>query len=345
MTDPTPDAPDHDQSLEQAAAWLDQGKGAAVARVVKTWGSAPRQAGAKLAISSEAELHGSVSGGCVEAAVAAEAMEAMTDGKPRLLEYGVSDEDAFAVGLACGGRIQVLVEPIGESEPAMSRALLDALIAARKAREAIGYEISLSDWSRRLTRPTEDREAFARDRSGYQDEAETRFLAVENPPLRLVIVGAAHIAQALQPMAASAGYDVTVIDPRAAFATEARFPGLTLGASLSQDWPDEALAEHGLDARTALVCLTHDPKIDDPALAAGLRSEAFYIGALGSKKNHERRCGRLREHGFSEAEIARINAPIGLDIGARTPAEIAVAILGAMTLALRRGAAAEAYAA
>ena len=337
------DALDHDQSLEQAAAWLREGKGVAVATVLKTWGSAPRQAGARLAISSEAELHGSVSGGCVEAAVASEAMEAMEDGKPRLLEYGVSDEDAFAVGLACGGRIQVLVDPVDRGA-GMPRADLDRLLAARAGRQALGYEIALSDWSRRFLAPLDAPEAFARDRSGFQDEDESRFLAVENPPLRLAIIGAAHIAQALHPMAQTAGYDVTVIDPRGAFASEARFAGLTLGRDLSQDWPDAALSAEGvfgpLDARCAVVCLTHDPKIDDPALIAALRSDVFYVGALGSTRTHAKRVERLRAAGFDDAAIGRINAPIGLDIGAKTPAEIALATLGSMTLALRRGGAA-----
>ena len=328
--------PEHDQSLEQAARWLEQGKGAAIATVLRTWGSAPRQAGARLAVSSEAELHGSVSGGCVEAAVAAEALEAMQDGAPRRLAYGVSDDDAFAVGLACGGRIEILVDPIGVGN-GMSREDLSRLTAARAARDAIGYAIDLESHARRFVAPDAAPEAFARDRSGYLDAEEREFLAVENPPLRLAIIGAAHIAQALHPMAVAAGYDVTVIDPRAAFASEDRFPGLTLGRTLSQDWPDEALDRHGLDARTAIACFTHDPKIDDPALIAALRSDAFYIGALGSTRTHAKRVERLAAAGFSEAEIGRIDAPIGLDIGARTPAEIALSALAAITLALRKG--------
>ncbi|MEL6980419.1 MAG: XdhC family protein, partial [Pseudomonadota bacterium] len=143
--------------------------------------------------------------------------------------------------------------------------------------------------------------------------------------------------KALQPMAAAAGYDVCVIDPRAAFATEARFPGLRLGATLSHDWPDQALATLGLDARTAVACFSHDPKIDDPALIAALGSEAFYIGALGSTRSHAKRAERLRAAGLGDAAIARIDAPIGLDIGARTPAEIALSTLAAITVALRRG--------
>lgn len=327
---------DHDAVLEQAAAWRAAGQGAALATVLKTWGSAPRPAGARLAVSSEAALSGSVSGGCVESAVAAEALEAIQDGRPRKLAFGVSDEDAFAVGLACGGRIEVLVDPIGVGD-GMPEADLARLIEARRGRAAIGYEIDLESRQRRFVAPAEAAEAFARDRSGYLDAAETRFLTVLNPSLRLAVVGAAHVAQALVPIAQTTGYRVAVIDPRAAFSTEARFPELRLGETLSQDWPDAALAAHGLDARTALACFSHDPKIDDPALVAALRSEAFYIGALGSPRTHAKRVERLQAAGFSEAEIARIDSPIGLDIGARSPGEIAVATMASITLALRRG--------
>lgn len=322
--------------LEQARDWLATGKGAAVATVVETWGSAPRQAGARLVVSSDAELEGSVSGGCVEAAVVAEALEAMEDGTPRLLTYGVSDNDAFAVGLACGGTIRVLVDPvIAGAGLGMPRADLERLIAAQAQREAIGYEIALKNWVRTFKTPADAPDRFAADRSGVSEDG-ARFLAVDNPPLRLAIIGAAHIAQALAPMAALAGYDVTVIDPRGAFATEARFPGLKERETLLGDWPDAALARHGLDARTAVVCLTHDPKIDDPALLAALGSDAFYVGALGSTRTHAKRVDRLAEGGLTETQISRLDAPIGLDIGARTPAEIAIATLGAMTLALRR---------
>jgi len=151
--------------------------------------------------------------------------------------------------------------------------------------------------------------------------------------LRLAVVGAVHIAQPLVAMAHLAGYDVTVIDPRDAFASEARFPGRTL----VHDWPDEALAALGVDARTAVVTLTHDPKLDDPALVAALRSEAFYVGALGSTRTHAKRVERLGAAGLGEAEVSRLHAPVGLDIGAKSPAEIAVSILAEITLRLRRG--------
>jgi xanthine dehydrogenase accessory factor len=177
-------------------------------------------------------------------------------------------------------------------------------------------------------------ELVREDRSATIDTPDGKvFVEIHNPPLRCFIVGAVHIAQPLSRMAALAGYAVTIVDPRSAFATDARFPGL----ELSTEWPDEAFERLKPDRRSAIVTLTHDPKIDDPALIAALRSPAFYIGALGSKRTHAARCGRLVEAGFGEAEIARIHGPVGLDIDAVSPAEIAVSILAQITAVLRRG--------
>ncbi|WP_411351064.1 XdhC family protein [Leisingera aquaemixtae] len=311
---------------ETALEWHRSGAGAALATVVQTWGSAPRRTGAQLAVSGDGRIEGSVSGGCVEGAVVVEAQEALADGKHRLLEFGVSDADAFAVGLACGGTIKVLVEPIGTALPAD---LLAELVEARASRAPVAYEVNLTTGARRLARGAYP-DRMRMDRSGLEDDGET-FVAVHNPPLRLVVVGAVHIAQALVPMARIAGYDPVIIDPRAAFASAERFPG----EALMDDWPDEAVQKLGLDSRTALVLLTHDPKLDDPALQAALAADVFYIGALGSKKTHAARIARLQEAGFTEAQIARIHGPIGLDIGAAGPAEIAVSILAEMTAVLR----------
>jgi xanthine dehydrogenase accessory factor len=176
------------------------------------------------------------------------------------------------------------------------------------------------------------REALQADESGTIEHGGRRlFLHVQNPPLRLIIVGAVHIAQTLAPMAALAGYTVAIIDPRRAFATDARFPDVTLIG----EWPDEVMATMTLDRRTAVVTLTHDPKLDDPALQTALKSDAFYIGALGSKRTHAARLGRLRSAGFGDADCARIHGPVGLDIGALSPAEIAVSILAQITQVLR----------
>ncbi len=316
-----------DNIPETALRWHQEGRGAALATVVETWGSAPRRAGSQLAISGAGEIAGSVSGGCVEGAVVAEALDAMQSGTSVMLEYGVSDGDAFAVGLACGGTIRVLVEPVGTVMPVV---LLKDLVAARKARTPVAY-ITGEGVEKRLA--YEGFEArFRRDSSGFEDDGQT-FIAIHNPPLRLCIVGAVHIAQALVPMARIAGYDLRVIDPRESFATGARFPD----AEILHDWPDEALRATGLDARTALVLLTHDPKLDDPALEQALGSDVFYIGALGSKRTHAARVERLQAKGFSEDQIARVRGPIGLDLGATGPAEIAVAILAEMVQVLRRG--------
>ena len=312
---------------EQALAWIEAGRGAALATVIDTWGSAPRRVGAQLAISGDGEMAGSVSGGCVEGAVVLEALEVLETGGTRVLEYGVSDGDAFEVGLACGGTIRVIVEPLGSG--GMPVQMLRDLVAARAARRQVAYEVAL-DGSHRALRHDGHQDRFRMDRSGV-DEQGTTFIAVHNPPLRLVIVGGVHIAQTLVEMARATGFDGFVVDPRAAFGSPARFPG----AEVVNDWPDEALAGIGVDARSAVVVLTHDPKLDDPALHVALRSEAFYIGALGSKRTHASRVARLSEAGFDAIQIARICGPVGLNIGAAGPAEIAVSILAEMIQTLR----------
>ena len=317
-----------DNIPETALDWHRAGKGAALATVVETWGSAPRRVGSQLAVSGAGEIEGSVSGGCVEGAVVAEALDAIEDGKPVMLEYGVSDGDAFAVGLACGGTIRVLVEPVGSVLPAD---LLQDLVIAREGRVPVAYVTGMTT-ARRLERDGHA-DRFRMDRSGFEPDGET-FVGIHNPPLRLLVVGAVHIAQALLPMARIAGFDPLLIDPRESFGSEARFPGETI----LHDWPDEGVRAFGLDTRTALVLLTHDPKLDDPALEQALASDCFYIGALGSTRTHAKRVERLTQAGFSEDQIAQIHGPVGLDIGAASPAEIAVAILAEILRVLRRGA-------
>ena len=319
----------HDPIPETALDWHRNGQGAALATVVATWGSAPRQAGSQLAISGDGQIMGSVSGGCVEGAVVAEALDALDDGQPRLLRYGVTNETAFEVGLACGGTIEVLVEPVGKALP---EAMLADLVAARGTRRAVAYGVHLENWTRRLIVPDDAQIAprFRADRSGLEESGE--FIALHNPPLRLIVVGAVHIAQALLPMARLAGYDPVLIDPREAFGAQARFPGETI----LHDWPDEAMAALAPDARTAVVTLTHDEKLDDPAIRAALATPVFYLGCLGSTRTHARRLERLRSAGVGADALARLHAPVGLAIGARTPAEIAVSILAQMTQTLRQ---------
>ena len=323
----------HDDIPELALGWHRAGTGAVLATVVQTWGSAPRPAGSQLAVSGKGEIAGSVSGGCVEGAVVVEAGDALEDGRSRILEFGVSDDEAFHVGLACGGMIRVMVEPVGSQIP---ETMLADLCAARAERRPVAYAVDTEEWTRRLVdahdaRPDEPlAERFRSDRSGFEGDV---FFAIHNPPLRMAVIGAVHIAQPLMAMARLAGYDAELIDPREAFGSETRFPG----ERIVHEWPDEALGVRGLDARTAVVTLTHDPKLDDPAIITALNSDVFYLGCLGSLRTHAKRVVRLKEQGFTDADIARIHAPIGLDIGSKSPAEIALSIMAEITQTLRQG--------
>lgn len=327
--------------LEDAARWLDEGRRVALATVVETWGSAPQPVGSQLAIDGEGSFIGSVSGGCVESAVVTEGLDTIVSGSPKVLAFGVADETAWEVGLACGGKIRVYVEPLAEEGG--SRETLDGLLAARRDRRAVALVTELGTGKQRLVGSDEAAddplaadlaEAFRFDKSGIvaRDEGEF-FVNIYNLPLKLVIIGAVHIAQSLIPIARFAGYDVIVIDPRGAFATPERFPDVTLHT----EWPDEVLPGIALDRRTAMIALTHDPKLDDPALNTGLAGQCFYIGALGSRKTHARRIERLTAAGITPEALARVHGPIGLDIGARGPAEIAISIMAEITRVLRLG--------
>lgn len=321
-----------DSIPEIALTWVEAQRTVVIATVINTWGSAPRPVGSQLVVDQDMGFEGSVSGGCVEGAVITEALDAMTDGKCRVLSFGVSDDTAFEVGLACGGQIDVMVEPIGVGEgPSIDE--LRMLVEARAARRPVIFEVNTDSWSRRLIeRDMSDAASEASFRSDKPAHDGSVFRGVHNPPLRLVVVGAVHIAQPLVQMARLAGYDIVISDPRDSFASAERFPKETF----LDGWPDEALETYGLDMRTAVVTLSHDPKIDTPALQTALASEAFYVGALGSKRTHGKRVTALREAGLSEAAIARIDGPIGLDIGASSPTEIAVSIMAEMTERLRR---------
>jgi len=332
-------APDDAAVLGQAAAWGDAGLRVALATVTSTWGSALRPVGSQLAVNEAGAFAGSVSGGCVESAVVQEAIAAIADGKPRLLRYGVTNERAWEVGLPCGGNIEIHVARIGGEGD-----VLAALLRDLAAKRPVVLATNLSTGEGKLLHPLEEgdgsdpallapaREALGRDRSARVDTAEGEvFLRVYQPPARLLVVGAVHVAQALAPMARLAGYEVVVIDPRRAFAAGPRFRGVRMLA----EWPAEAMALLGLDRRTAVVTLAHDPKIDDPALAAALRSEAFYVGALGSRRSHAARRERLRAQGFADADLDRIHGPVGLGIGAVAPGEIAVSILAQVVERLR----------
>ena len=238
----------------------------------------------------------------------------------------------------------------------MKRDIVERLLAAREGGVSVALVTDLNTGLQTLVYEdaihggfgleddllAEVRERLRQDRSGLitdpedEEDGPRLFVQTHNPPLRLLVVGAVHIAQALAPLAALTGYAVTVIDPRGAFATELRFPGV----SLHDAWPDEALTALGIDSRTAVVTLTHDPKLDDPALLIALRSPAFYVGSLGSKRTHAKRLERLKEQGVTDAELARIHAPVGLDIGAVTPAEIALSVMAQITAVRRKAGAA-----
>ncbi len=315
---------ENDDVLKQAIDWLAAGKTVGMAAVIGTWGSSPRPTGSLLAVEAGGAFVGSVSGGCIEGAVVEQALAAARAGTTQVLDFGISDSKAWEVGLACGGEMKVLVH--GAPPVDTLRRLLDARPIAAVTDMGSGALTLVAAQGATAGLPEETvaeaRRALAEDQSRVIPGT-NRFVAVYNPPLRMVIVGAVHIAQTLAPMAAMAGFAVTVVDPRHSFATAARFPGV----ALSDEWPDDALAALQPDSRTAVVTLTHDPKLDDPALAAALRSKAYYVGALGSRRTHAKRVARLQDMGFDEAAIGRIRAPIGLPLGGRRTAEIAVAVL------------------
>lgn len=348
--------------LEQAAAWQAQGHGVALATVVKTWGSSPRPPGSQLVVTDGmpgGAFAGSVSGGCIEGAVVTAALEAIAARAPRLLQFGVTHDLAWEVGLACGGQVEVFVQPVVSSRSAPSEKptgclSFDTFIKLRecvKARRPACLITAIPGGETRLltdSDATSDPHAAAvtaalrSDRTAEIEPDPTAgtggdrlFIQPFCPPVRVLIVGAVHIAQPLSQLCALTGFEVTVIDPRTAFATAQRFPGVTRLTT----WPAEALKELGLDRRAAVITLTHDPKLDDPALEAALKSDAFYIGSLGSGKTHASRLGRLRSRGFGDEALARIHGPVGLKLGGRSPAEIAVSILAQLIAELHREAA------
>ncbi|MFM1886489.1 MAG: hypothetical protein RL026_1646 [Pseudomonadota bacterium] len=316
--------------MRQALHWEASGAGAAVATVVETWGSAPRPAGSRLVCNAAGDFAGSVSGGCVEVAVLEAARDVIGGAPPQLLSFGVSDEQAWSVGLACGGRIRVFVESLAEVGRREAYAALQRLQAA--GGQGV-FELPLDGRPPQvLPGPagTDDAAvALAEDRAVLR--AGDLLLLPQNPPLRLLVVGAVHIAEFLSRFARETGYAVTILDPRSAFLRPALFPG----ATLTDEWPQQGVPRFAPDARTAVVLLTHDPKIDDPALHAVLATPAFYVGALGSSRTHARRLERLAGEGLDPVQLARIHGPAGLALRARTPAEIALSVLAQMTGVLR----------
>jgi len=292
--------------------WRAAGDDVAIATVVTTWGSSPRPLGSRMLVSRSGRMAGSVSNGCIEGAVFEEAQKVLAAGQPKLIEFGVADDLAFEVGLACGGHIEVFVQP---------------------ATEVHDRVVGLLDRERPFTLLTDLRSGEVEIKEG---EAGTE-LAVrdgdrfEEPfpgPAHMVIVGGIHIAIPLHRLAKLMGYRVTVVDARAKFATAERFPEAD---SIIAEWPDEALAKIAIGRSTAVVILTHDPKFDMPALRTVLRTEAGYIGAIGSRKTNQNRFDALREEGFTDEQLARVHGPIGLDLGGRGAEETALGIMAEVT--------------
>jgi xanthine dehydrogenase accessory factor len=301
-----------------------------MARVVATRRSAPRPIGSKLIVSETGELAGSVSGGCVESEVVEAAREVLGGGEGRLLTYGISDDLALSVGLPCGGEIDVWVD---EPDPE----LLGRLAGVARDDQRAVFFVDLDDGRERLALEGEDDVADELIRSGHSKIVELHgrrvFADVFGPPPRLFVYGAVDTADALCAAARAIGWRTIVADARGRFATRERLPSAD---EIIVAWPDEALAQVAPDHTTAIVVLTHDDKFDVPLLLGAVASEAYYIGALGSRRNQERRRERLLEAGVDEGALDRISGPAGLDIGAQTPAETAVSML-AEIMAVRAG--------
>jgi len=316
--------------LPELDRWRARGDRIAVARVVATRRSAPRPVGSKLIVSESGELAGSVSGGCVESEVVEAAREVLAGGEPRLLTYGISDDLALSVGLPCGGEIDVWVD---EPDPQLLAELADV---ARAERRAVFF-VDLDDGTQRLVLDGDNDVADELIRSGHSKVVELHgrrlFADVFGPPPRLFVYGAVDTADALCAAAKAIGWRTIVADARGRFATRERLPHAD---EILVAWPEEALAQVAPDHTTAILVLTHDDKFDVPVLTGALATEAYYVGALGSRRNQERRRERLLEAGVDEAELERISGPAGLDIGAQTPAETAVSML-AEIMAVRAG--------
>ncbi|MGD9785083.1 MAG: XdhC family protein [Hyphomicrobiaceae bacterium] len=318
-------------ALVAAADWLERGERVALALVTSTWGSSPVPVGGAMAITADERFAGSVSGGCVENDVIVAAGSALGSGRAQLLRFGVANERAWAQGLPCGGEIEVLVVPVDGAGS-------DALLAARealKARRPADLAIDLRTCALQAHTGAEVVGAAPAGVVALPSADAHSHLWRLRPPPRVVVVGATHTAQHLLAMLGTVGYDAMLVDPRSAYATEDRFPAIAGDGRTVVAWPAEATAAMRLDRHTALVALSHVADIDDEALLAALEAECFYVGALGSRRNHARRRERLAAKGAAIPALDRIHAPVGLDIGAHGPAEIAVAILAQIIAALR----------
>lgn len=333
--------------LADVEKWMDTGEIIALATVIQTWGSAPRRAGSHMAFTLSGKITGSVSGGCVENAVIEAGMEVLKTNKPQLLHFGVADETAWEVGLACGGSIDIFLQPLNKEFFQERRKIINNEESAihvtviNGTDEFLGKEALIQEnqfVSGSFGNEMDSRvlnlsaEIYTSQRMRLSEEVEV-FSNVIQPSPTLVIVGGAHISIALVALARTLGFKTILVDPRKAWGNETRFPNVD---KLIQSWVDEAFENIKINSSTAIAVLTHDPKIDDPAVKIALSSSAFYVGALGSKITNAKRNQRLLDDGVSESQIKKIHAPIGLDIGAQNPEEIALAIMSEIVDAYRK---------
>lgn len=326
-----------------------EGESIALATVVQTWGSSPRKAGSRMAITTSGKIVGSVSGGCVENAVVEAGYESLKTNRPQLLHFGVADETAWEVGLACGGSIDIFIQPLQlEFFQILRSALIDEtpvvhITVIRSADDLIGRELLVSEngliagslgneWNDAVLKVGIQALSQGISQRAQLNEATEVFLDVLLPSPTIVVVGGVHIAVALVSLAKTLGYRTILIDPRKAWGNAERFPNVDV---LLQSWIDDAFRQINITRSTAIASLTHDPKLDDPALKIALNSSAFYVGALGSKTTNAKRRERLLNDGVTESQLARLHTPIGLDIGASTPEEIALAILSEVVKSFR----------
>lgn len=299
--------------LDELKEWTSAKEQVAVATVVETWGSSPRPLGSKMVVTRSGKMAGSVSNGCIEGAVFEEAQQVLKSGRAKLAAFGVTDDVAFSVGLACGGHIEVFIQPLDRVH--------EQLIGLLERDEAATLRTNLVSGDTELVAGAPAGNELARRDGDW-------FVEPFKRPAHLVIVGAIHIAIPLHRLAKLMGYRVTVVDARAKFASRDRFPEAD---ELVVAWPDEAMAKVGLDASTYVVILTHDPKFDLPALRSVLGKEVGYIGAIGSRKTNQNRFDALRSEGFTEEQLSRVHGPIGLDLGSRGAEETALGILAEIT--------------
>ena len=311
--------------------WLDTKKEVAIANVIDTWGSSPRPVGSIMAINRDHEIIGSVSGGCVESFVFGKALEVIKDNKVMTLEFGVSNSKAWEVGLTCGGKIKVFLEKVSHKDLDLIKKINDVY----NKNEVMVVATRLNDGKKDIFKKSSEIQSKSRLKINFNTiksgikffEYQDWFLKVFQSNIKIIIIGAVHIAEPLINFANHLAYETFLIDPRSNF-NEKKFNNI----KIFKEWPDEALKKIMIDKNTAIVTLTHDPKLDDPALEYSIKTDAFYIGCLGSKKTHNSRTLRLKRKGIKEQELKKLNGPVGVSLGAQTPTEIAISIISQIIL-------------